>query len=262
MKVINKPLKKTSDISSARGTAINEFWKLAVSAVILLVVLFFLTGFLVDIIVTRISFETEERLFSAFPIPETNPETSDYAVRFKTAHGILEALKAGENVPPLNYSLVLMEHENPNAFAFPGGTIGITSGLLDVLSDDIEIAFVLGHEMGHFHHRDHLRGMGRAIGFSILKSVIFGNSIGGGSFGDIMNLVLQRRYSQENEKKADRFSLKLIHSLYGKVDGTQHLFKILKAQEKIPGWAYMLATHPSPEERINDLEKYAHQLTE
>ena len=260
MKIISKPLKKTADISSARGTAVNEFLKLTLSAVILLVALFFLTGFLVDGVVTRISFNTEEKLFSAFPVPGTTPAETEYQERFETAHGILDALKKGESVPPLDYSLVLMENEDPNAFAFPGGTIGITAGLLDVLSEDIEIAFVLGHEIGHFYHRDHLRGMGRAIGFSILKSTIFGGSIGSGSFGSILNQVLQRQYSQECEKKADRFGLELIHSIYGSVDGSQRLFEILKEQEKVPGWAYMLATHPSPEERIRDLEAYAGQL--
>ena len=123
-----------------------------------------------------------------------------------------------------------------------------------MLSDEIEIAFVLGHEIGHFYHRDHLRGMGRTIGFTILKSAIFGSSMGSGSFGSIMNLVIQRQYSQECENKADRFGLELIHSIYGRVDGSQHLFEILKEQEKLPGWAYMLATHPAPEERIRDLE--------
>jgi len=260
MKIINKPLKKTADISSAQGTGFNEFWKLVVSAIILLLALFFSTVLLVDAIVIRIPFESEARLFKAIHIPEIKPSKRQYQKRFETASRILETLKTQKNVALLPYSLVLMENDEPNAFAFPGGTISITSGLLDVLSNDIEIAFIIGHELGHFNNRDHLRGMGRAIGFSILTSMIFGSSISTDSFGNVMNLVLQRRYSQECEKKADRFGLKLVHSVYGKVEGTQRLFEILKEQKKIPGWAYMFATHPSPEERINDLEIYAAQL--
>lgn len=262
MKIVNKLLTQTADVNSARGTIFNEFWKLVLSAIVLLMGLFFITGLLVDVIVTRISFETEARLFKAVQIPGKKPEESEYQERLETARGILQKLNAKKGVPPLPYLLVLVEHDDPNAFAFPGGTIGITSGLLDVLSDNIEIAFVLGHELGHFYNRDHLRGMGRAIGFSVLTAVIFGSSIGADSFGNIMNLALQRSYSQEREKRADRFGMKLVYSVYGKVNGTQRMFKILKERKKIPKWAYMFATHPSPEERIRDLERYSDHLTE
>ncbi|NOY69201.1 MAG: M48 family metallopeptidase [Deltaproteobacteria bacterium] len=265
MKIINKQLRETADINASRGSALGEFLKLVISAVVLLVALFFITGFLVDTIVTRISFETEARLFKALPLPAATPQSaglSDYDSRMKKIRKILDTLKKNDIVPPLPFHLVLITQKDPNAFAFPGGSIGITTGLLDVLTDDIAIAFVLGHELGHFKNRDHLRGMGRAIGFSVLTAAIFGSSIGADSFGGILKMVIQRRYSQECEKKADRFGLKLVHSVYGTVNGTQRLFEILRDRNKIRRWAYMLATHPSPEERIRDMEVYAKKLAE
>jgi len=130
-----------------------------------------------------------------------------------------------------------------------------------VLKEDIEIAFVIGHELGHFYHRDHLRGFGRAVGFSILMAALFGSGGGAESFGNIIHFVLERTYSQDREHRADQYGINLVYRVYGKVDGTDRLFKILSKNEKLPGWAYMLSTHPSPGSRIQDLEKYALELT-
>ena len=114
--------------------------------------------------------------------------------------------------------------------------------------------------MGHLYHRDHLHGLGRAAGFGILTSIIFKVGPGAESFGNIINYVLQRSYSQDREKKADQFGLELVHAIYGKIEGTDRLFKILLENRKLPGWAYMFSTHPSPQQRIIDLEKFADKL--
>ena len=81
-------------------------------------------------------------------------------------------------VPKLPYRLILIENPKPNAFAFPGGTIGLTSGLIDSLDDPEALKFVLGHELGHFHERGHLRGLGRAIGSAVVFSILFGGDMG------------------------------------------------------------------------------------
>ena len=168
---------------------------------------------------------------------------------------ILELLKSDESVPPLPYELVLIKEKNPNAFAFPGGKIGLTTGLLDLLNDEIEMAFVLGHELGHFSNRDHLKGLGRAVGFGLAAAIIFKSEYGANSFGDMINFVLLRTYSQDREEKADRFGLELVYSKYGSINGTDHLFNILKEKDKLPSWAYMFSTHPSPQKRILGLQK-------
>jgi Zn-dependent protease with chaperone function len=260
MKIVNKPVIETADISSARGTGANEFWKLVLSAIVLLVGLYYLTGFTVDLIVTRISYKNEARIFKHFTFPEVTDGKEENPPGFDKAKSILESMKQDNAVPPLPYSLTLIDHEEPNAFAFPGGMIGVTSGLLEALDEEIEIAFVIGHELGHFHNRDHLRGLGRAVGFGVIMA-IFSSSSGTGSFSNLMNLVLQRNYSQDRERKADYFGLKQVYSIYGKVEGTDRLFKLINEKNKTPQWAYMFSTHPSPEERIRDLEAYGRILT-
>jgi Zn-dependent protease with chaperone function len=260
MKIVNKTLEKTADVSSARGTAWKEFRHLVLSAAVLLIVLYFSLGFIVDLAVSQISFGTEAKIFKHYKLQDIGKKDAEKQDDLNRASTILEKLKADEKIPPLPYHLVLIDHETPNAFAFPGGSIGLSTALLEVLDDDIEVAFVIGHELGHFYNRDHLRGLGKAAGFGIIMTVLFGNSTGSGSFGNMINFVLQRTYSQDREELADRFGLELVYSVYGKVEGTDRLFQIISEKDKTPEWAYMFSSHPSPEQRIDDLEEYARKL--
>ena len=102
--------------------------------------------------------------------------------------------------------------------------------------------------------------MGRAVGFRIVLSIIFGGSPGADSFGDMIEYVFQRNYSQERERQADRFGVTLVLATYGKVDGVDKLFQMLLEEGTLPGWAYMFSTHPAPRKRIDDLKKYAYEI--
>jgi len=261
MKIRYRQPRRTADISSAQGTVFTELWKLILSAVLLLVGLYFLWGLAVDLVVAGISFKAEAKLFKHL-MPNL-PEIADIPdlERFNRTQAILEKLQSSAKVPELPYKLVLVEQRAPNAFAVPGGSVGVTTGLLEVLTDEIEIAFVIGHELGHFKNRDHLQGLGRAAGYTLMMAVLFDIGTGSESFGDIVNFVLERSYSQEREKKADRFGLELVYERYGRVQGTERLFNSLLDDPALPDWAYMFSTHPSPRDRILALKFYGDELT-
>ena len=145
--------------------------------------------------------------------------------------------------------------------AVPGGAIGITRGLLGKLDrDEIAEAFVIGHELGHFKHRDHLRGMGRAVGIQICYALIFSDSGNGAIVGSGTFDLLNKKYSRRQELSADRFGLLLVYKTYGRVQGADRLFDILEKEDKTPPWAYMFATHPAHKKRITELKRYAEEL--
>ena len=260
MKIVNRQPQATADVSSARGTAGKEFRQMVFSALIFLVSAYFLVGLTVDLIVSRISFETEARIFNHAPLPASLNQGPSQKKSLQRADEILAKLRQSPTVAPLPYRLVLFEDKKPNAFALPGGTIGVTSGLLEVLDDEVEVAFVLGHELGHFHNRDHLEGMGRAIGLQIILAAFFSSGSGTESFGNVVEFALQRGYSQKREKMADRFGLELVHATYENTNGVERLFEILLDERTLPDWTYMFSTHPSPRERIADLKSYAATL--
>jgi len=260
MKIVNRQPLATADISSARGTTAKELGQLVLTAAVVLVAAYFVIGLLVDLAVAHISFETESKIFAHFQPPAEVPENAALQRKIDRAAAILAKLRRADTVPPMPYRLVVIDHETPNAFAFPGGTVGLTTGLLDALDEEIEVAFVLGHELGHFHGRDHLQGLGRAVGFRIILAAVFGSGSGAASFGDLAEMVLQRGYSQKTEKAADRFALSLVSAVYGKTEGVDRLFQLLRQTDRLPKWAYMFATHPSPEARIEALKAQAATL--
>ncbi|MCA9771470.1 MAG: M48 family metallopeptidase, partial [Myxococcales bacterium] len=70
---------------------------------------------------------------------------------------------------PYTFRVSVIDAPEPNAMAMPGGRILVTQGLLDRVESENELASVLGHELGHFHGRDHLRGLGRSAGIALLS---------------------------------------------------------------------------------------------
>lgn len=256
MKFVQKEMGDAADASSARHSAMPEFFKLSALAVGLIVAVFVCVSLLSDFIVSRISHSAEQKLFSSFPM--NGAQTSEAA---GPAADIVRKMAGIPGVPPYNYNVVVLEDKNPNAFAFPGGTIGVTTGLLKALKneDETALAFVMGHELGHFKNRDHLRGLGRGMGVAVALAVIF-NGSGGSIVSKTTSAVLSRKYSRTAEEKADMYGVSLVYQAYGRSAGVEKLFEIIQKEDKTSRWAHMMATHPAPERRIAKMKRYAAKL--
>jgi predicted Zn-dependent protease len=144
----------------------------------------------------------------------------------------------------------------PNAMALPGGLILVTDGLLDRVGSENELAFVLGHELGHFHNRDHLRRLGRGMVYGLLMAALTGGdpSLDPATFaGDLAN----RGFDREHERQADHFGLSLLQAEYGHVDGSWNFFESLLAEESDKILIIYLSTHPANATRIQELKIFA-----
>ncbi len=255
-----KDMGEASESSAAQGTSAREFFKLVIFVACLAAGLYFAVGFAVDAVVLRLPADTEQKLFSSMDYDEPEGGAKDKKL-LAELDAILEKLLASKQAHPLDYKLFLIDEPRPNAVAAPGGGIGVTRGLLKALSnDEIARAFVIGHELGHFKHRDHLRGMGRAVGLQICYALIFGQADTGGIVGTGAFELAGKNYSRSQEMKADAFGLMLVYQTYGQTKGADRLFRLLEKQRGMPGWAYMFSTHPAHEKRILALKKYAEEL--
>ncbi|MGD9580013.1 MAG: M48 family metalloprotease, partial [Vampirovibrionia bacterium] len=67
--------------------------------------------------------------------------------------------KAASNRPQVKYKFGIIDSDEINAFACPGGYIFVTTGLLKVVYDENELAAVLAHEIGHIEHGDGLKDL-------------------------------------------------------------------------------------------------------
>lgn len=201
---------------------------------------------LTDWAFTKVSPETEMKLLS-----KLWPDRLKEGLSEEEQPEDFKALVAGVNAEtklPLRVSIIC--DENPNAFALPGGVIYLTSGLFKTLKSENGAAFVLGHEIGHFIHRDHIRGLGRQIVFAVGAS-LFG-------FGDITSLkaidsFIARGFDRDQESDADTFALDLVRKLYGHTWGAQEFFEEMSKEETAVTrtLSRFASTHPLSSARLD-----------
>jgi Zn-dependent protease with chaperone function len=135
----------------------------------------------------------------------------------------------------------------------------VFSGLLAEMTSENELAFVLAHELGHYAHRDHLRGLGRALVLMTASTVLLGadNSLTR-MIGQGMVLT-ELSFSRKQESQADEFALETLFCHYGHVaDATSFFSKIPKDGD--PGrFGHYFASHPENRRRIGHLKDLARE---
>jgi hypothetical protein len=158
---------------------------------------------------------------------------------------------------PYEFRIVIQPSDDINAFAVPGGTILVTTALMEAVGDDEELAFVLGHELGHFAHRDHLRGLGSGIAVGLISG-----GLGAGGVGKpVLQLInhverlASRSVERQQEIAADAFGRALLLEVYGDSRGAmvflERLDEVGQSNSRLLGY---LRTHPGARERILALE--------
>jgi Zn-dependent protease with chaperone function len=255
MKYVSRDMGETAENSSGGGRRglLREITVLAVLTVCVISLLYLIAAWLTDFAVARISPEKEAAFFADYLADEfAEPVPEEFEAQWQQAEAILAKLQAAPGVPPLTYQLGYMSDSSPNAFAVPGGRIVLTRGLIESLDEEVAIAFVLAHELGHFAGRDHLQRLGRQIGFGASMSILTGGSSGG--VVDSVANFLVLNYSREEETAADRFALQVLDQVYGTREGAERLFEILEAKDTLPTWAYMFQTHPDTAKRIQEIQ--------
>lgn len=264
MKFVQRDLGAAAESSSGGGESGlgREIILMGGALLALTLTLWFGVGWITERALPWISPETEAKWFGDFSPGRglsADKLTGELAARRDQAATVLARLAADPSVPKMKYRLVVLPDDTPNAFAFPGGAIGVTRGLLNVVQGEVPLAFVLGHELGHFAQRDHLRGIGRQLGRQLAWILIFGGD-GGDWVGTHLSTLLDLRHSRTQESGADRFGLALVQRTYGTTAGTDRLFAWLEQHDRHPAWLTMLQTHPAPTDRLSLLRIEAARL--
>lgn len=89
--------------------------------------------------------------------------------------GQLEAKLPPENREGRDYQVLYLPWETVNAIALTGDAIVIYQGLLTQVNSENELMMILGHELGHFAHRDHLRSLSRGLLIQAAIATILGD---------------------------------------------------------------------------------------
>ena len=252
MKFYPKLLKENVNVTP--GSPLKELLKLLAWIGGSLVVLYILLGFVVTLIAPHISPKVETAMGRLFKNYLCVHEIKKESGRLQE---IMDGFKSFliEDDRRLDYKVCVTRNSQVNAIAVPGGMVVVFSGLLDKVDSQDEIAFVLAHELGHFHHRDHLKGIGRALVALVLSITILGENSPATNF--IFNSLVQveMKFSRSQEKAADLFAVNLLKKCYGNAGGALVFMRKLASEEKRLKLFYYFSSHPHPSDRLEYIKK-------
>jgi predicted Zn-dependent protease len=162
------------------------------------------------------------------------------------------------------WELVVFDEDQVNAFALPGGKIGVYTGLLDVAKNQHQLAAVIGHEVGHViaqHGNARLSnstliGVGMEVTNQVLQSKQVANSNAiMAAIGMGVQVGVQLPFSRADESEADQIGLELMAIAGFKPSESVELWKNMDAASGGNRPAEFMSTHPSPTTRIEHLQE-------
>jgi predicted Zn-dependent protease len=160
-----------------------------------------------------------------------------------------------------NYHFFLLnDDQTVNAFALPGGQVFITLGLLEKLTNEAQLAGVLGHEIGHVVNRHTAEQMAKGRLGQMLALAVGVGASGRDDRGRnaqmvamLVNQMSQLHFSREDESEADRYGLRYMAQAGYDPTGMLDVMRILKEVSKGDRQPEFLATHPLPETRLQEI---------
>ncbi|NLO54556.1 MAG: M48 family metallopeptidase [Gammaproteobacteria bacterium] len=167
---------------------------------------------------------------------------------------------------------IILASPQLNAFAAPGGIVGVNGGLLLHAQTEAEYASVLAHELAHLSQRHFARGLEAQKRMQVpLKAAMIAGVIAAAAGGDDVGMAPigstqaaaiqeQRRFSRQNEQEADRIGLLNLHKAGFDPRAMPSLFERLMRQylyDRMP--PEFLLTHPVSASRIADTRNRAEQ---
>ncbi len=149
---------------------------------------------------------------------------------------------------------IINDPKTLNAFCTPGGYIYVYTGLIAFLDSEDQLAGVLGHEIAHAANRHSTKQLTKTLGIQILLDAALGNK---DVIKQVTTSLAALSFSRAHETQADSFSVKYLCPTNWKSNGASGFFKKIENQPSPPQW---LSTHPSPANRIRDIDGKATQL--
>lgn len=173
--------------------------------------------------------------------------------------GVWIALQSSR--PELPWRFAAVESETINAFAAPGGTILVTRGMLGHVTNEAELACVLGHEIGHVTRRHHIAVLQKSLLVSAGASALSATAKAGGSeeyrrllIGESKE-IFNRRLDRGAEREADEDGILLAaRAGYDPAACLNFMQRLASLKADTGALAALYKTHPTAKERVVDVD--------
>jgi len=173
--------------------------------------------------------------------------------------GLGQRLVARLTNPNRRWAFHVVAGQVANAWALPGGFIFVTRPLLDLCErDPDEVAFVLGHEMGHVVRK---HAFDRLVSSTLLTAASSAAPLGRLVTAQAAQLgmkLIQSAYTQDQEVEADAFGARLAASAsFDPSAGIRTLQRLEAGREQgvLPEVAAYFSSHPATDLRIREIKR-------
>ncbi|MCK7458199.1 M48 family metallopeptidase [Idiomarina aminovorans] len=181
-----------------------------------------------------------------------------------------------ENLPgnysQMDWQVTVFAEPAVNAFALPGGYIGVYDGLIEVAENQHQLAAVIGHEIGHViaeHSNERISsnmmvGLGLQLGGVLASTQLDSNEAGllMAALGVGAQVGILLPYSRTHESESDELGMKYMADAGFKLEHAPELWRNMQAASDGQSPLELLSTHPNPKTRIKDLEAQIPALQE
>lgn len=193
---------------------------------------------------------------------------------FEYMEDLLLMLASYSDLDDKSLDLVVVKNPNINAFAVPGGVVGVNTGLVLYAETEAQLASVLSHELAHLSQRHFARSVeaSKRASFASIAGLLAGIALAVASEGDAAQAAIitsqaavldsQLRYSRLHEREADRLGMRTLVQAGYPAEAAANMFKQMLNASRLYGNRIpeFLLTHPVTESRISDASNRARQL--
>lgn len=208
----------------------------------------------------------EAELWYAMERAETELKRSPLLVRDPALNAYVRDVAckvAGDQCP--NIRVYIMDVPQFNASMAPNGMLVLWSGALLRMRDEAELAFVLGHETGHFTARHSLQQWRKlktaSAWMSVFQIVAYGAGAGGvAQLGTLAGAAALFKYSRDMEREADRFGFASVVAHGWAPQAGADLWARMWREEQTRKYdrpLQLFSTHPASQERLDDIKAAA-----
>jgi predicted Zn-dependent protease len=163
--------------------------------------------------------------------------------------------------PSLDYQFHVIDSDQINAFAIPGGFVYFYTGILRMMDNEAELVAVMAHEISHVVARHSVKSIQAAEGGMQLLDLILGEKSQGaaGQVAGIAMSLAMTGYGRSNELEADEFGLYYMQKAGYNPRGSRTMFTKLSELSGVSGdrgfFENLLSSHPETQERIRKIDE-------